>query len=172
MLPLISILYLVSAKKNVMFPLMCFYNCIVCTLGEEPKGKDFDLKKIRSELKMPVDIASTVAVKASSPVPPPLPPPQTPSTVPTTTPSIPTASPPAQQPVDSLASGPGGGDDDIYEFREPEPFEFEVRARRESPFNEDRVHHRFVQRKSTKEEEDEPSPKKPTTVPVVISLLY
>ena len=137
----------------------------VLVIGDEPKGKDFDLKKIRSELKMPVDIAPTVAAR-TSPVPPSLPPPPVNSTTNTTTPSIPTASPPAQQPVD-FVSGSGGGDDDIYEFREPEPFEFEVRARRESPFNEDRVHHRFAQRKSTKEEEDEPSPKKAATVPVV-----
>lgn len=119
---------------------------------------------------MAVDIAPTAPAKSTSPTPSPLPPP-VPVAFPTV-PSIPTVSPPAQQPLDPLVSGHGGGDDDIYEFREPEPFEFEVRARRESPFSEDRVHHRFAQRKSTKEEEEEvASPKKQATAPVVNRLI-
>lgn len=123
---------------------------------------------------MPVDIsATTSAPKVSSPVPPCLPPPPIPlafATVPITSAIL----PPVQQqqhPVDSLCSASDRGDDDIYEFREPEPFEFEVRARRESPFSEDRVHHRFNQRKSTKEEEEEHSPKKTNPVPAVNALL-
>lgn len=117
---------------------------------------------------MPVDIAPTAVVKASSPSLSPPPPPPIPVAFPTI-PSIPSVTSPSQQLPDTIASGPhSGGDDDIYEFREPEPFEFEVRARRESPFSEDRVHHRFAQRKSTKEEEDgEPSPKKLSGSPVV-----
>lgn len=123
---------------------------------------------------MPVDIAATtIALKVSSPVPPSLPPPPIPiavSTVPTTSTVL---SPMQQQQhaVESQASGSGRGDDDIYEFREPEPFEFEVRTRRESPFSEDRVHHRFTQRKTTKEEEEDPSPKKTNAMPVVNALL-
>lgn len=142
---------------------------LISVSEEEPKGKDFDLKKIRSELKMPVDIAATtIALKVSSPVPPSLPPPPIPiavSTVPTTSTVL---SPMQQQQhaVESQASASGRGDDDIYEFREPEPFEFEVRTRRESPFSEDRVHHRFTQRKTTKEEEEDPSPKKTNAMPV------
>ena len=59
----------------------------------------------------------------------------------------------------------GTGGDDIYEFREPEPFEFEVRARRESPFSEDRAHiqhPRFPQQQQRKavDDEEEVSPKK------------
>lgn len=127
--------------------------------GGEPKGKDFDLKKIRSELKMPVDIPPNATAKTSSPDPPSLPSPPVNSTSPATPCNLAVSSPVHQHP-DSIMIGHGGGDDDIYEFREPEPFEFEVRARRESPFSEDRVHHRFAQRKPNKEEEDEPSPKK------------
>lgn len=136
----------------------------------EPKGKDFDLKKIRSELKMPVDITPTGTAKTSSPDPSSLPSPPTNSASPAT-PSIPLVSSPVHQHPDSAVLGPGGGDDDIYEFREPEPFEFEVRARRESPFNEDRVHHRFAQRKPNKEEEEESresSPKKSLPATAVI----
>ena len=80
-------------------------------------------------------------------------------------------SPAQQPPVDSHASGPSGGDDDIYEFREPEPFEFEVRNRRESPMSEERVHHRFAPRKAVKDEEDESSIKKVTNASTVIIIL-
>ena len=87
---------------------------------------------------------------------------------------VPASSPPGHHVQDSVhfvQRGSRGSDDDIYEFREPEPFEFEVRARRESPFNEDRVHHqRFpqqqqAQQKAVKEEEEkkETSPKKTGT---------
>jgi hypothetical protein len=167
----ISIVFLVSQFYTSYF--LCHILTVLFdyVLGEAPKGKDFDLKKIRSELKMPADIAATAAVKTSSPVPPNLPPPPTPVAFPTV-PAVPTGSSTSQQqqpqqPVDSHASASGRGDDDIYEFREPEPFEFEVRARRESPFSEDRVHHRFTQRKSTKEEDEESSPKKVIASPVV-----
>ena len=167
----ISILHPVSHSVIFVFIIHILYEYSFHYVEvEEPKGKDFDLKKIRSELKMPVDIAATSALKVSSPVPPSLPPPPTPLAFPNV-PVVPTGPPPSsqphQQPADSLASSSGRGDDDIYEFREPEPFEFEVRARRESPFNEDRVHHRFTQRKSTKEEEEESSPKKVIASPVV-----
>lgn len=131
--------------------------------GTETKGKDFDLKKLRSELKMPADGSPSAskagAAGAAASVP-------APTQVPSSS-SVPSASPPAQQdPATAgvVRTGGGGGDDDIYEFREPEPFEFEVRARRESPFNEDRVSHaRFPQQQrkpGSKDDEEEPAPKK------------
>lgn len=71
-------------------------------------------------------------------------------------------SPAAQQSPEPQKMGPrDGNDDDVYEFREPEPFAFEVRSRRESPFSEDRVSNRLSPRKSPKDEEDEHN-KKPT----------
>ena len=119
------------------------------------------MKKIRSELKVPIDTSSAAgsSVKVTSPAP----------SVSSTS-SVPASSPPSHEGAPPGPRGPRGSDDDIYEFREPEPFEFEVRARRESPFNEDRVHHQHQRfppqqsgRKSTKEEEEETSPKKAAT---------
>jgi len=120
---------------------------------DEPKGKDFDLKKIRSELKMPTDVSQVPSkVTVTSPLPP---------TQSHTPPS--TTSPSTQESAPSRSRR--GGDDDIYEFREPEPFEFEVRGKRESPFNEDRVHHHRIlspQQKKPGKEDEEDNPKATT----------
>ena len=138
------------------------------TADEAQKGQDFDLKKIRSQLKMPVGIISESGSVAA-------PPPAAPVVVsPVATPVIVVAAGATCSPATGAAvtsptpRPPGGGvervakgnsDDDVYEFREPEPFEFEVRARRESPFSEERVG-RFV-RKNRDDDEESPSPKKP-----------
>lgn len=102
---------------------------------------------------MPTDV-SQVPSKAT--VTSPLPPTQS-HTPPSTT------SPSTQESAPSRSRR--GGDDDIYEFREPEPFEFEVRGKRESPFNEDRVHHHRIlspQQKKPGKEDEEDNPKATT----------
>lgn len=71
----------------------------------------------------------------------------------------------APQQPGCLSPGMKGSDDDVYEFREPEPFEFEVRARRESPFSEEKVH-RFVHKNKEKEEENSPKKTSPSS-PVI-----
>lgn len=87
-------------------------------------------------------------------------------------PVVVSATSPAAEAPESQKMGPrGGNDDDVYEFREPEPFAFEVRARRESPFSEDRVANRLTPRKSPKEEEDE-SNKKATPSVLFFSLKF
>lgn len=112
------------------------------------------MKKLRSELKMPTDASQApTKVTVTSPLPPAQPP----------TPAA-TNSPSSHESAPSRSRR--GGDDDIYEFREPEPFEFEVRGKRESPFNEDRVHHHRIlppqQKKQGKEEEEEDNTKATT----------
>ena len=101
---------------------------------------------------MPTDIA---AAAAAPPVTPP------PVLAAVAVVNVPTSASPSDVPqqMDCLSPGAKGSDDDVYEFREPEPFEFEVRARRESPFSEDKTH-RFVHK--NKEKEEESSPKKST----------
>ena len=80
------------------------------------------------------------------------------------------ATSPAAQAAERLKMGPrSGNDDDVYEFREPEPFAFEVRARRESPFSEDRVANRLTPRKSAGEEDAENNKK---ATPPVFQFFY
>lgn len=140
----------------------------------DDEQKRMDLKKIRTELKVPSDASSATAgalAKAASPAP------STSSA--NFVPSSPSGHHAHDVPL--VQRGSRGSDDDIYEFREPEPFEFEVRGRRESPFNEDRVHHqRFpqqqqqTQRKPAKEddEEKETTPKKSGTPTSSVNFIY
>ncbi|KAL6440112.1 hypothetical protein ACFW04_003019 [Cataglyphis niger] len=129
---------------------------------EQPKGRDFDLNQIRSELKgfdkavkelvriepepedeIKLDEKDNIVTITTSP--------KLEKTI--ETPKVETI---VETKVEST--------EDIYEFKEPEPFEFEVRNKRDTSGEKDKLKKRIF--------EDEPkSPKKKQKTPVAIPVL-
>lgn len=122
---------------------------------EQPKGRDFDLNQIRSELKG-FDKAVKLELVRVEPDPEEESKSDEKSNV-----EKPLAAlspklekklePPKLEPIPDMK--PVESTEDIYEFKEPEPFEFEVRSKRESSGDKDKIKKRVF--------DDEPkSPKK------------
>ncbi|XP_047362697.1 AT-rich interactive domain-containing protein 4B isoform X1 [Vespa velutina] len=119
---------------------------------EQPKGRDFDLNQIRSELKG-FDKAVKLELVRVEPDPEDGIKTEEKENVSTLIPSkieknvevIKTENIPDPKPIDNT--------EDIYEFKEPEPFEFEVRNKRDTNADKDKVKKRMF-------EEEPKSPKK------------
>ncbi|KAG7202554.1 hypothetical protein KM043_009750 [Ampulex compressa] len=118
---------------------------------EQPKGRDFDLNQIRSELKG-FDKAVKLELVETEPDPE-----EEIKTEEKENPNVP--SPKLEKCIEPakvevvVDTKPVDNTEDIYEFKEPEPFEFEVRNKRDTNAEKDKIKKRMF--------EDEPrSPKK------------
>lgn len=128
---------------------------------EQPKGRDFDLNQIRSELKgfdkavkelVRIDPEPEDEIKLEEK-----------ETVPIT------ASPKLEKTVESpkvetVVETKVESTEDIYEFKEPEPFEFEVRNKRDTSGEKDKPKKRIF-------EEEPKSPKKKQKMPAAMPVL-
>ncbi|XP_024938788.1 AT-rich interactive domain-containing protein 4A isoform X2 [Cephus cinctus] len=133
---------------------------------DQPKGRDFDLNQIRSELKG-FDKAVKLEIVRSDPDPEEEAkseekenegkPAATPSASLSPKLEKPKLEPPKLEPVPEIR--PLESTEDIYEFKEPEPFEFEVRNKRDSNGDKDKAKKRVFD-----EEPKSPKKKQKTTV--------
>ncbi|XP_066600932.1 AT-rich interactive domain-containing protein 4A [Prorops nasuta] len=128
---------------------------------EQPKGRDFDLNQIRSELKG-FDKAVKMEMTRIEPDPEEQVKPENKENVALSSLKIEKST---EVPKTELVAEtkPIESTEDIYEFKEPEPFEFEVRSKRDSNGDKDKLKKRVF-------EEDPKSPKKrqKTTLPTLV----
>ncbi|XP_029170697.1 AT-rich interactive domain-containing protein 4B isoform X2 [Nylanderia fulva] len=130
---------------------------------EQPKGRDFDLNQIRSELKG-FDKAVKLELVRMEPEPEDEVKLDEKESVVATT-----ASPKLEKivetpKVETVVETKVESTEDIYEFKEPEPFEFEVRNKRDTSGEKDKLKKRIF--------EDEPkSPKKKQKTPAAMPVL-
>lgn len=125
---------------------------------EQPKGRDFDLNQIRSELKG-FDKAVKELVRIE-------PEPEDEAKLEEKDTVVPIASPKLEKAieapkVEAVVETKVESTEDIYEFKEPEPFEFEVRNKRDTSGEKDKSKKRIF-------EEEPKSPKKKQKMPAAI----
>ncbi|KAG5336525.1 ARI4B protein, partial [Acromyrmex charruanus] len=121
---------------------------------EQPKGRDFDLNQIRSELKG-FDKAVKLEIRMEAEDEIKLDEKENVTAI--------TASPKLEKTIESpkveVVETKVENTEDIYEFKEPEPFEFEVRNKRDTNSDKDKLKKRIF-------EEEAKSPKKKQKTPV------
>ncbi|KYN42901.1 AT-rich interactive domain-containing protein 4B, partial [Trachymyrmex septentrionalis] len=126
---------------------------------EQPKGRDFDLNQIRSELKG-FDKAVKLEIRMEAEDEIKLDEKENMAAI--------TMSPKLEKTIESpkveVVETKVENTEDIYEFKEPEPFEFEVRNKRDTNSDKDKLKKRMF-------EEEAKSPKKKQKTPVTASVV-